>query len=856
MNHLISPWLFVIMLYTASAGLAGEITLRLYQGAAAYIDNPQGVAMQVAVDVRDWNLMENGPRELLLKIYDPAGRPLVRRVIEDDGVSGDPYLPETGGWDHEMWYYALCYGRGSRPMLRWSSFTEPTRAAALPKRTFEFSLPAGTKGIYRVVVAGSRDHLVTLRVTPDMKMAIAGHPLWLHGHGDLFKRSYVYVAKGASGLHLGFAEFDQPATRRFTITAADGTQLWEASADGGFRSGKIDFEKPGQYDDQVLTVEVSEGAGDYMMHIHLTRPDIWVYRGAGSVPALYAPDLDTARRLKGGAIYHQDKVFWHPFQVRFHDWLAKLKPDGFVVRDAAGKELETTKVGKGKAANVVYKELPQNGKFISLNGPHERPPLSDSLMHHYPAHKNRAVLNLALRDLAIGLNSLTLGDMSACSRWNANFGYLFATYGWHFWRPAWRVLQQSEAPPEVKEIVREGIIMGGDRLAFGRGIERTNGNAFSHIPMALHYVAAATKDPIQRQLADTYFDRFISEGWGRGTGISKSGDSQEHFAHDFHYGSYIFANYRAVTADFDAPKFDAVLKRIAKLYSYLYCADASAYVWDARTHHGASANLFQNHGLKWQAEPGPDFTVSVNKADEWFAARRPAYYFLSFHGNLAPSWLNNYFGSRMGYGGGALCQLTVPGKGTVLASTLNGSYGKGMQRRNWRNFHIHSIVGVMKTGEPLVTADSIHHNAKLDGNIVSGSGDVRDRPIHVARSYTFEDDAILCSVRLTDTMFRDAYWGRGPSSDVAEAHEMIPFVAKNTTVTVQRAGEIIGELTAEIVIADAVFIDRGGYGVRIELPAPMPVHRGAKNTVLLTLTDKSVKVTDIALEYRLAPYVK
>src|SRR5690606_29517003 len=110
-------------------------------------------------------------------------------------------------------------------------------------------------------------------------------------------------------------------------------------------------------------------------------------------------------------------------------------------------------------------------------------------------------------------------------RWNGNMGYVFATYGWHYWRPAWRITQQSDAPREIKDLITQAFNVAGDRLAFSRGIERVNGNAFSHIPMALRYAAECTQDKFLRDLAATYFDRFANGGWGRGTGISPSGDS-------------------------------------------------------------------------------------------------------------------------------------------------------------------------------------------------------------------------------------------------------------------------------------------------------------------------------------------
>ncbi|MCX5660193.1 MAG: hypothetical protein NTW19_10795 [Planctomycetota bacterium] len=600
-----------LRLFAADAPAAADpgpgLDLRLYQGATAYVANPDGQAFTVTVDVRQWHLLENGPRELLMKVYDPDGRVLARQVAPDDGVVGRAFMPEAGGWDHEMWYYTLNYSRGSQPMIRWSSFTDPLRVAALPKRTFTFPIPAGPKGVYRVLLAGSRDHVATLHVSGGLKYGVAGHPLWLHGHGDAFPRSFVYVPRGTTGISLGFAEFDQPITRRFKVTAPDGAVLWEGSARGGLQEGYIK-DVAGKYDDQILTVDVTaayadaapipvaatrpagtqaaptEAAapepaapsktpprlvdatpGDYMIHIQFTRDDIKTYRRGCGVAAVFCPDAATAKTVQGGAIYHDGEVFWHGFQVRFHDWVKKnLKPEDLIVRDKEGKEIKPT---EGKAfgwgtKSLEYKGLPERAGFIPLNGAHEPPPLCDQLMHNYVEHKNPNILNVAIADLESGIRNVVVGDHPAIVKFGGNLGYVFGTYGWHYWRPAWRIMQQSDAPQEVKDIIREAIILGGDRLAMSAGQERTNGNAMSHIPMALRYAAEGTKDELLTQLADTYFESFSHEGWGRGSGISTSGDCHEHFAHVFHYGTAIHAHYTATTTS--PPAWATVAARSAR----------------------------------------------------------------------------------------------------------------------------------------------------------------------------------------------------------------------------------------------------------------------------------------------------
>src|SRR5688572_15627989 len=109
---------------------------RLHDGLTAFVNNADGRDFSVRLAVRDINIYETGPRELLVKVYDPAGRVLVRKVIPDDGVVSKAFLPPMGAWDHEAWYYAYCYQKGTQPMIRWSAFSQADRLAAVAKRDF------------------------------------------------------------------------------------------------------------------------------------------------------------------------------------------------------------------------------------------------------------------------------------------------------------------------------------------------------------------------------------------------------------------------------------------------------------------------------------------------------------------------------------------------------------------------------------------------------------------------------------------------------------------------------------------------------------------------------------------------
>src|SRR5690242_4316785 len=104
-----------ILLIAASMAFAESKTFRLYDGIAAYVNNASGDEFIVDLDVRDINMFADGPREVLVKIYAPDGKVLIREIVPDDGVASHAYLPAIGGWDHELWYYTFCRSRGEQP---------------------------------------------------------------------------------------------------------------------------------------------------------------------------------------------------------------------------------------------------------------------------------------------------------------------------------------------------------------------------------------------------------------------------------------------------------------------------------------------------------------------------------------------------------------------------------------------------------------------------------------------------------------------------------------------------------------------------------------------------------------------
>jgi len=809
---------------------AAEKIFRLYDGVTVFIDNPDGRDFTVGLDIRDLNLFANGPREILFKVYDPDGVPVLREIIPDDGCGSENFPDRIGGWDHELQYYANLYAKGTMPSFRWSAWSVPERLKTLVSRTFNRQIKGGKKGVYRIVLAGMPDIYATLRLPQDMKTAFAGHPNFIHGHGKMLNTSYLYVPKGTSGIFYAFSEPDHPQSRHFKLSAPDGKIIFEAMATGGYVSvdgpwqkAQVPFGTPGEYDGKVLKFEVSDGPNDYLAKIVFQQPKekFGDYVGMG-VSAVYCPDEETANLFKSGTEIVDEEIFWHPFQIRFHEWMKKNKEG---LDEGLRKELE----------------------------------------HIYTR-----------------MRYLENSDGRGSSSWS-NWAYSMGYYGFDVFRPSFHLMKRPDVPQEVKDIIKEGLIMAGDRLSFATNMEKVNGNSFAQINVALWYSARATDDQMQKDRFETFWQRWISEGWGKGTGLSRSGDAQEHFAHDGGYGSYLLDNWKpsgntwvkggGILGDAaDDPRFQKIYDRYQELFSYLYCREAkgkmiSAVPWSSRINVGPHlfAKNWETDQHRWKGEPGPDFTVSVNGGDEWFAARRKNYYILTFHGRITPEWLCRCFEGQIGFSGGTICQLTVPGKGPVIAGTLNGEYGKGMDPSQWQSYKVHTVAGRTWDGSPFVAGISEPDRISLEGNALLSSGEIRGAHVRGTRSYKYGDDSVECSFQLEESEYarvmsiwgHDRYW-----SEVSEAWEMIPFVGKcpdgkTMTAATLDNGKV---LSSEPATASSVRIDRGGFGVEIKLDQPRPVKLGTGNTVMIQLIEpvpgggKPIPANQVKLSYKLIPF--
>jgi len=842
----------VLALTLVATASAAESTYRLYDGITAFVANPDGRAFTITLEVCDINHRTHGPSELLVKVYPPDGRPVIREVIPDDGIVAPTANPVFAGWDHEAWYYATCYSRGLEPLVRWSAFSDPKRLATLAKRSFTYKVAGGQPGVYRVVIVGVPDHYVTVKLDPELKYAVAGSPEWLHGHGELFRRSCIYVPKTTHSINLLFLQLDEPASRTFVLADAKGNELASGNGADGLVQTSVLCE--GRFDDQVLTLEVSDGPGDFLINVtHQLAGSFRPVRAQHlAVTAVLSPDASTARATRGGAIYHDDEVFWQTYQVRLHDWLKRLETEDFEY-----------------PAEAVSAE-----GFVSV-GSHNSPPngSADRIMHGWAKQENPQALNAAIKEMLFGMRLIGHGDHVAIGP-KRNLAYEQGCYTFFWYRPAWRILQQTDAPSEIKEAIREFIVQAGDRLAFCRTMAMVNGNALASLMAGLRYCCEASGDPLQQELFETLWERFTNGGFGDRFGIGPSGGLQESMGYDFHYGSYVLRGWKAVIADLKDARFINARNRMFNLYSYIWSPEP-AMPWSSRTSipklAGGTYDSWDSQ-YRWKGYGGPDSVEGANGHNEWFAARRPNYYVVTYHGRLTPTWEGEGFHGQIGLGGGGICQLHVPDHGQVITAKPNDSYGSGMHLSQWQNFHVHSLVGKTADGLPLVAANSEHFDAALDGSTVTSSGPIRQSSVTATRRYKFEHGAIECEVQLRESHHDNVFsiWGGRPRlrGKVVEAYEMIPFAdvpkrkgrprptkGRTRVEGLSASNENIGILTEEDVEAAGVLVDRGGYGMLVQLDKPRQVKRGGNDTVLIQLADQLTPASEVGICYRLVPFV-
>jgi hypothetical protein len=859
---LLAVW--AVVLACGGAAWGQEDVRRLHDALTVLYDNPEGKGFDLTVKVRDINYAPRGPAELLIKMYGPDGHVVLRNVAPDDGVAGGMSDSPSAGFDHLALFFGDTRAKGLVPAVRYGAIMEPRRVAKMEAREFKFQVPGGPKGVYRLMLVGQPDLLVSFATSPEMKFGVAGGPDLLYATGRQYEKGFICVPAGATGLDLSLIQVDAPGDRTLKVSDEQGKELALVKGEGGYGAQKVKFE--GGMDGKVLKVELSGGGSDALMGAYFATAKGNRYgRPGGRLAAVICPDQATAKTLANGAFLHDGKVFYQHYAVVVYDYLKGLKAEDFVSPNQTGKN---------------------PGTYIAL-GSHEKPAktCADMEMFDYLANKDKATLNRALKDMLEGMGQMGFDDTVMRG---PNLAYEMGCYSYFYPRPAMWMIFSGDLPPRVKDALKEFAGRTGERLAFCRGLELVNGNATASLVAQMRYCAEASGDKDLAGLFDAYILRFTSGGFGSRVGVGPSGPVQEGFGYDQHYGTYPIRGLQAVMADLKDPRIKGIYDRIIEFYSYTYNFETTGGAWSSRTAAKIPARTFEPDGpVPFKGNPGPSFTVNLNNAGEVFAARRPGYYAQTYHGRITPSYLADAGLGQIGYGGGMLGQVHVPGRGPVIVSRLHGDYGADMHWTKWREYAIHSVVGTTMDGLPMIGGDSEPTDAKLTGTVVSASADIRGGSVRVSRTYDFQEDGIACTVELGpalgDRMF--GLWSKkSPLRGVVkEGYELIPLLCnkvgqtskpvaakagpdRKATGVVKPAtlplmafdgdGKAIGEVpeSGEEVFAKTVVLDRGGFGVKVELDTARAVHRGFEGALLIRLAEPGTAARDVRLSYRLAPF--
>jgi len=308
-----------------------------------HLHDELGTGFQLTLGVRDLNTYCEGPRPVVVTVVGPSGKTLAIKEIPDDGIIAGNFMYHDGIDDVWMdfryrgWHLAFSSG-GVPPGKTRSPFLEH------PERIFvrNFSIPVSGDGpgLYRVVAFASWDHWLSL--TSDRPLAMGVHsgagPLYLHG--DRFREAWLYAPPGTQDIGLMVSEEMLPFN--WTAELAD-----ESGA--------------------ALARTTPQGMINFIVHRNAKADAYYRIKAAGSttgaclavcgLPALFAPDLATAKLLHGGVeVDAKGRVTSHGGQRKLLAWADSLKPEDLALQERPlTKDLVVEKGwwGETKLSDVV-----------------------------------------------------------------------------------------------------------------------------------------------------------------------------------------------------------------------------------------------------------------------------------------------------------------------------------------------------------------------------------------------------------------------------------------------------------------------------------------------------------------------
>ncbi len=381
-----------------TAYLGEDVLWRPRENLLFHMKDELGSGFRLRFTVQDMNTYIHAPAPLYFQVVGPDDRILVSARLEDDGITGGNFAHQDGIYDPFADFRYRQYHRANTPggmppgKSRSPYLRNPEK---LPFRVVELDVPAGGKGLYRVLVTGRWDHFISM--TSDRPIPTAIHP----GTGPLavvgksLAKSWFYVPEDAKDIVISVTEEELPYSVKMTLRDESGKIVDSAKAKG--------------FCTFLMPRNIRKGAV-YQLEIAGAKPGTCLH-GRG-FPFVFAPDAATAKAIRGGLeMDEKGRTSLHHFTRVFRNWSDRLKAAGLEVKAAPGRhkktlEFQKTKFTLKQVAEALKKQNldPASPEFGSLEGRFPRGPRYIDVLvaaasldvPGNPYYGNRALVNRCL----------------------------------------------------------------------------------------------------------------------------------------------------------------------------------------------------------------------------------------------------------------------------------------------------------------------------------------------------------------------------------------------------------------------------------------------------------------------------
>jgi len=282
---------------------------RLRDQVIFHLYDETGSGFNLTLTVRDMNVYCQGTRYFYVWVTAPDGSTAVSKILDDDGIISNDLKYKDGiadtflDWRYREFHRTYSPG-GNPPDKERSPFLD--NPEKIPARQLTLKIRTGGKGLYRVFMAGSYDHWVSL--TPDRPLYGAIHP----GPGPLYlpigqlSRTFLYAPEKTSDICIAISEETQPYNWQASLRSSDGKEAAALKAQNSYN----------------YLIARSCAKGVYRLDLNGKTSGANLH--LSGIPALFCPDEKTALLFQGAVLYYKGYPCYHQHQKTLLEWALSL----------------------------------------------------------------------------------------------------------------------------------------------------------------------------------------------------------------------------------------------------------------------------------------------------------------------------------------------------------------------------------------------------------------------------------------------------------------------------------------------------------------------------------------------------